>query len=173
MLEQTNEMKVLKIFFDNPSSRFHIRELARKLKLNPNTILNITNNLCKKDLLVKEKKKYLVEIYVNRTNLFKTLKRLDNLKRLFFSGLIKLLSEEFNPELISVIGSYSLGEDLEESDIDLVVISNKEKSLSLEKFEKNLNRKIHLIVTDYSSISDEFYINLINGVLLQGYIKKK
>ena len=48
-----------------------------------------------------------------------------------------------------------------------------DKQIDLSKFEKVLSRKIHLIVTNYNSISKEFYINLINGIILHGYLDKK
>jgi len=169
-----NENKVLRFFFDNPTEKFHIRAIARALKLNPNTILNIISKLEKKGLLIRKKKNHIVEVSADVNDDFKRMKRIDNLKRLYESNIIHFLEKEFNPNSISVIGSYSTGEDIENSDIDIVIISNKNKhkEVNLKKFEKILFRRIHLIVTDYS-ISEEFYINLINGIVLYGYIDKK
>ena len=169
-----NYKKVLEIFFDNPTGRFHIREIARLTKLNPNTIINIVKKLEKEDLVRVEKKTYLVEISAHFENKkFKEKKRISNILKLYESGLIDFLVKEYSPKAVSVIGSYSLGEDIEESDIDIVIITNKEEEIDIKKFEEKIGRKIHLLPVSYNKISDEFYTNLINGVVLYGYIRKK
>ncbi|MBM3234248.1 nucleotidyltransferase domain-containing protein [Candidatus Pacearchaeota archaeon] len=169
-----NKDKVLQIIFKNPTTNFHIRELARLIKLNPNTIINIIKKLSKENLLKLEKKKHITEISANIENKkFVEKKRISNLNQLYNSGLIEFLIKEFNPELISVIGSYSKGEDIEKSDIDIVIITEKEKSLNVAKFEKIMSRKIHLIITNYKKMSEEFYTNLINGIIVHGYLNKK
>jgi len=169
-----NYQEVLNVFFDNPSSKFYIREIARLTRLNPNTVINISDKLIKEGLIKKEKKKHVVELFAEVDEKFKILKRVNNLGRIYDSGLIEFLDEKFSSEAISVIGSYSRGEDIEESDMDIVIISKKEyENLDLSKFEKILNRKIHLIVCNYKKISNEFYINLINGIVLKGYLNKK
>jgi len=169
-----NYEKILNVFFDNPTNKFYIREIARITELNPNTVLNITNELIKEDLIKRDKKKHIVEVSANVNERFKGLKRIENFSKVYESGLFEFLNKEFSPEAISIIGSYSRGEDVKSSDIDIVVISKKEyKNIDLKKFEKLLGKKIHLIVTDYNKMSDEFYINLINGIILSGYITKK
>lgn len=169
-----NKDNILGITFKSPTTKFHIRELARLTKLNPNTVINITKNLEKEKLLKVEKKKHITEILANIENKeFINKKRIFNLSQLYDSGLINFLIKECNPKAISVIGSYSKGEDIEKSDIDIVITGEKEKSVDLKKFEKILLRKIHLITTNYKNMTEEFYINLINGIILYGYIDKK
>jgi len=172
---KTNNEKVLEIFFDDPTRKFYIREIARTTNLNPNTVLNITNKLLKKGLIKREKKSHVVELYANLNKEFKTLKRVNNLKRIYESGIVEFLAEKFSPEAIVLIGSYSSGEDIKKSDIDIVVLPGKKDETieSLDEFEKNLARKIHLINVNYNAMSDEFYTNLINGVILEGFLRKK
>ena len=174
VIKQNNYEKVLKIFFDNPNSRFHIREIARISGLNPNTIINISKKLLREELIKREKKKHIVELFANVNEKFKEKKRINNFKKVIDSRLVDFLKERFNAEAISMIGSYSRGEDSEESDVDIVVISKQEyETLDLSKFEKILGKEIHLIISDYKKMSNEFYINLINGIILYGYITKK
>jgi len=169
-----NEEKILGVFFDNPSGKFYVREIARITKLNPNTVLNITEKLIKQDLLKKEKKKHIVEFSAILEEKFKKLKKINNLKKIYDSGVIEHLTEKFSPEAIVLIGSYSIGEDIKDKNIDIVIISKKDyNSMNLKKFEDKLNKSIHPIVVDYNKISDEFYINLINGIVLYGAINKK
>jgi len=173
-MEKTNYNKVLNVFFDNPTEKFYIREIARITKLNPNTILNITNKLEKQELIKKEKKKHIVELSAVLNEKFKILKKVTNLEKIYESDIIKILTEKFSPEAIIIVGSYSIGEDIKESDIDIVALTKKDyESMDLSKFESKLGRKIHLIITDYDKISDEFYTNLINGIVVYGAIRKK
>ena len=171
MLEQTNELKLLRIFFNSPSKKFHIRELARITKLNPNTVSSSIKELVKEGVLKKEAKTHIVEVSAHYNEKFKRLKRLDNIQKIYDSQIIEEIIKNQEPEAIMLMGSYSFGEDMESGDIDLVVISKKNYSFSLEKFEKLLNRKIHLIYTNYSEMSKEFYTNLINGVILYGFMR--
>jgi hypothetical protein len=48
----------------------------------------------------------------------------------------------------------------------------KEEKIDLDKFEKILNRKINLFFSeDFSRLSKELRNNIINGVILKGYLK--
>ena len=169
---RNNEEKVLKELFNKPTYRFHIRELARVAKLNPNTIINLTNQLEKEGIMQKQKKKHLVEISLNFRNP-RTIQRRKffNLLQIQNSGLIEFLVKEYSPKSITLVGSYSRGEDSEQSDIDLVINTLVKEIADLTKFEKILGRKIHLLLLA-KKISDEFFNNLINGIVLYGAIKK-
>ena len=68
-------------------------------------------------------------------------------------------------------GAYARGEDREDSDVDIYVDSRVEKEIDLKTFEKELGRKIHLVVRDIKKIPNEFKKNLLNGVILYGVIE--
>ncbi len=168
-----NTEKVLKILFNNPTCKFHIRELARITKLNPNTIINIIKPLEKQKIVEKQAKKHIIEIslnFENKETIWK--KRIFNMSQIYGSGLVDFLIEKYSPSSICLIGSYSRGEDIEKSDIDIAVITNKKNLVNLNKFEKKLNKNIHLLLISKSNISEEFFNNLINGIRLYGYLKK-
>ena len=165
--------KVLSILFNKPTYKFHIRELARLTKLNPNTIINITNKLKKEGLIKKEQKKHFVEVFLDfeRKKVLQK-KRIFNLEKIYASGIIELLVKQYSSLSISLIGSYSRGEDIEKSDIDIVIFSNNKKVIDLSKFEKILKRKIHLLIPNKKELSNEFFNNLINGIIIYGAIRK-
>ena len=169
-----NKEKVLAEIFSKPTYKFHIRELASLTKLNPNTIINIIKGLEKEKIIMINKKKHITEIFSNMESV-KTLneKRLFNLRQLCNSGIIEAIKKDYDPEAIVLMGSYSRGEDVERSDIDIVIITSKKKIMETEKFGKILRRKIQLMPLEYKDISEEFYTNLINGIVLYGYIKRK
>lgn len=171
-MQDNNYNKILRELFDKPTYRFHIRELARATKLNPNTIINITNKLEKEGIVEKQSKKHLVEVSLDLEK-EKTIqkKKLFNLSRIYDSGLVNFLIDKYShPKSITLLGSYSRGEDIERSDIDIAVNTIKKEIVDLTSFEKILKRKIHLLILP-KKISEEFFNNLINGVVLYGAIK--
>jgi DNA-binding transcriptional regulator YhcF (GntR family) len=178
----TNKEKIIEIMFNYPTGKFHIRELSRLSGLNPNTVSSIIANLERENIILRNKKIHIVEVSANLSSKeYNRKKRVWNFERIYSSHLVDSILDYFSVggitrvQSVSVIGSYSQGEDIEKSDIDIVAISGevKKKAMDVSVFEKQLKRRIHLIVTDYEKISEEFYINLINGMLLYGYLSKK
>ena len=165
--------RVMAKIFENPTRTFHVRELARQTSLNPNTVLNVLKALRKEALISIQKKKHVVEVSAKTESAnFTKLKRIFNLEKIYTSGVIEVLALAFEPDAISIIGSYSRGEDIERSDIDIVLINAKKKAnVDLSKHERCLHRKIHLLMANYEEMSEEFYINLVNGIIVHGYIK--
>ena len=87
------------------------------------------------------------------------------------SGLIDYLWNELFPKAIILYGSHAKGEATENSDIDLFVIG-KERKIDLKKFEKILDRRIHLIFeSSPENIPKELKNNLVNGIILKGYFE--
>ena len=167
---------ILELIFDRPIYKFHIREIARLTNIHPNIVINAVDFLKKEELIRVERKKHLVEVFANlEGKKFIRKKRAYNFDKLYSSGLVEYLEEEFNPDSISVIGSYGRGEDIEKSDVDIIVISGrieKAPKIDMSKFEKIIGRHIHLIATSYKQMSGEFFNNLINGIVLYGYLRK-
>ena len=169
-----NTERVLEKIFEKPIHHFHVRELARETNLNPNTIINITRSLAKDNLIIIERKKHLVEIYADIENKkFISKKRVYNLEKIYNSEITDFLVSFYNPKAIVLIGSYSRGEDTEKSDIDIAIISSDKNIPDLDKFEKKLKRNIHIMPIIYKDISEEFYANIINGIVIYGYLSKK
>ena len=170
MIEKSTIQKVLAAFFENPSREFHLRELSRLLKLSMPTIISATDNLAKEKLIIKEKGKVITKVMANRENInFTRHKRLYNLELVYNSNLTNFLSEAYNnPKLIILFGSFSRGEDIEKSDIDIAVITSKRLSLDLPKYENILKKAINLHEINLDKISKEFKANLLNGIVLEG-----
>ena len=121
---------------------------------------------------IKREKKGVYESYISSKNdVFKLYKRNDMLLRIYESGLTNFLAERLVPDAIVLFGSASRGEDMETSDIDLFLIA-KEKEIDVAKFEKRFKRKIALhFEENVSRIPKELLNNVINGIVVYGYIK--
>ena len=171
MLQKYTTYRVLELFFDQPTKGFQLREISRLLKLGmPSVKLHITR-LEKAEFIKKEKTGVYACYKASRNEKFKLYKRNDMLLRLHESGLIENLASEFLPNAIIFFGSASRGEDIERSDIDLMILA-KEKDIKLETYEKHLKRKIQLFFElDTKKIPKEFMNNIINGIVIYGYLK--
>lgn len=177
MLQKDNRYRVLRIFFDDPSPKgigFQLREISRKVGIAPPSVKKYLSELEKEGLIARARHRihgYPVYYADRDSENFRFLKRLDNMMKIKESGLLDYLSESCMPDAVILFGSSADGEDLKDSDIDLFVMSREEK-LNLEKFEKCLNRKINILFGEnFSELSKELRNNIINGVILKGYLK--
>ena len=168
----SKQLRILRFFLDNPTREIHLRSLSRILKISPTWISTLLPKF--KDLLSvhKDTERTMVLIKANRDSLaFKRLKQSQNLYKLSESGIIDLLIEKYHkPEAMVLFGSYAKGEDIEQSDIDLAVITSRSENIVLTHFEKKLKRKIKIIELKKELIESEFKNTLANGVVLYGYL---
>jgi predicted nucleotidyltransferase len=150
------------------------RAIAKSLKVSPTAISKSLMSLKKYNIIEinKEENINLTNIELNRNNeKVIELKRTENLKMIYESGLSNFLEEKFPGCAIILFGSYSFGEDSIESDIDIAIINGKEKTLELNKFEKLLEREIRInYYKDIKSIHKNLRSNILNGIVLSGRI---
>lgn len=168
MEQKCSYLKVLEVFFIEPTTVHFIKEISRKIKLAPTSTRNYIKDLLSKNLIAKKKAKPFDGFIANRENEdFIFYKRVYNLYSL--KELTAFLVSTLWPKLIVVFGSYARGEDVEGSDIDILMISKVRKKINLEKFEKKLKRKINLLIIDKLEKLDKNIIKKIyNGTVLYG-----
>ena len=104
---------------------------------------------------------------------FIRLKQILNLDNIYSSGLVDRLVEVYHaPDAIILFGSYSRGEDTEDSDIDIAVLTGRKQiDESYAKQEKELKRKLSIKIISPKNITKEFTLSLANGVILYGYLE--
>ena len=163
--------EIIEFLFRNPTTAFMGKEIANRVKVSQTAVAKSINRLSKIGLVNREKKIFL-SIKLNRDDkdIFE-LKRVYNLKSIYSSGLFEKLSRDLPGSTIVLFGSYSSGEDTEESDIDLAVIGYKDKKMDLIKFENKLQRKIQIHFYDnLKDIEKNLKESIINGLTLKGSI---
>lgn len=173
-----NEAKVLEVFFVYPITFFTVREISRLRNITHPTVITCLQKLHHLGLTAKVLQKNKTGIgntllwkANTSAEIYKIYKKVHNLKQLYFSSLIEKIAFETAPNAIVLFGSYAKGEDMEQSDIDLFVIS-REKDISLKSYEKKLHRKINLTFEpNLQSLNKEFLNNIINGIVLYGYLE--
>jgi predicted nucleotidyltransferase len=173
MFQECDIWKLMNLFFDCPSKKFHLRELARTLKWGPGRVERNMKSLVSKSLVNERTEKNLRLFSANKANEeFKLLKRCYNIYAL--KDFVSFLNERLVfPQAIILYGSGAHGEDDETSDIDIFVIG-REKELDVNKFEARIKRKLHVIFeNDIKTVkkNPKLLNNLVNGVILSGYLK--
>ena len=161
----------MKLFFKYPERKFHLRELERLTKLSLPGVKKITEKLEKESLVFSKKEKVVKNIYATRNEKFVHLKQVYNIYSIFSTNLLKIIAEKYQqPEAIILFGSYAKGEDITKSDIDIAVITSETIELNLDKFERELNRKIKIYEIKIKKAEKEFLNTLANGVVLYGFL---
>lgn len=168
------QRSIFKLLCIYAGKKLNQRQIAKLLEVSPTAVANSLPPLVKKNLILyeKEKEMNLVSISLNRENkLTMQLKRAENLKMIYESGILEHLEEEFPGSTIILFGSFSRGDDTVTSDIDIAIIGSKEKSPELTKFEKYFEKKI--IINFYPELKEvhkDLRENLCNGIVLSGGI---
>lgn len=161
-----------------PTRSFSAREIARLLGISHPTVLKVLRHLTQEELVIKQRKKNLsgskpsvVWKANQQSKKYSEYKRIQNLYELHHSGVIEEIASQTAPNAIILFGSYGRGEDTEDSDIDLFVVS-REKHLDLKRYEKKLKRKINITFEkNPAELSKEFLNNVVNGIVMYGYFE--
>ena len=172
MIQKYSRYKILKEFLEFPLKDFSMRELSRMTKIAQPSVMNHLKALIKEDLIIREKKGIYPTYRANRDNdMFKFYKKFNLILDIQESGLLEFINDSCYPDTIILFGSGSIGEDTENSDIDLF-IQSKEKDLNLSKYKKILHSEINLFFEEnFSRLSNELKNNILNGIVLDGYLK--
>jgi len=165
------EQQVFSLMCVRAGERLSQREIAQSLGVSPTAVASAVRKLA--GYVRVERTKNINFVSLDRESA-KTiaLKRVENLKNVYQSGLLDYLEDELPGGTIVLFGSYSRGEDALSSDIDIAVIGRKDKLLRLEPHEKALHRKINVSFYErWSSIHKHLRNNILSGILLAGSVE--
>ena len=173
------QSEIFRLLCIKAGQSLNLRGVARPLKVSPTAVSNALIELEKEGLIKVEKSKTmnLMSIEFNRDNKKAVeMKRVENLKMIYESGLSDFLFNEFPGCAIILFGSYSIGEDTwtreSRSDIDIAIIGTKGKDQELTKFDKILERTVFInFYESWKDIHKQLKNNILNGILLSGGIE--
>jgi predicted nucleotidyltransferase len=175
-LKLTNlQQEILRLLFVKAGISLNQRQIANYLDVSPPAVMKALPDLEEGSLIKiqqdKETKRWSIELNRDHHKVMQ-LKRADNLKLIYETGLADFLEKEFAGATIILFGSYSRGEDAINSDIDIAVIGRKEKQVDLTKSEKELERQININFYDsFKNIHKHLKENLCNGIVLVGGVE--
>ncbi|MBI2125664.1 nucleotidyltransferase domain-containing protein [Candidatus Woesearchaeota archaeon] len=176
MLQKCSIFNVAGVFFREPTQDHYLLEISKKADLSHTSTKICLQTLIKLSIIKESiEKKGSRKFPIFRANLnskiYKHYKKIYNLLELQNSGLIEFLKDSLMPKCIVLFGSYQRGEDVEDSDIDLF-LECKEEKVDLSKFAKMLNRNIQLHFKEhFKRYPDELKNNIINGMVVEGYLE--
>jgi len=153
MVKKVTKYNIFELFLKDYNKKFYLRELALLLGKPHQTIKPYVEELVKENVLIKNKRKNLVEYCLNLQN-----KKITNylvisekeklLEKLSKTPLLEVLYEKLSPYFLEssfIIFGSSVNEIRKDSDIDLLVIGKKNISKEIKSFEEVYNKKIHKI----------------------------
>ena len=165
--------KIMEYFFDNPTARLRLRNIERELSLPFPSVVRYCKELKEENILTVVEISGVKFYTSTRQEEFLLHKKLYNIRRLHETGLIDYLKKKLSNPPIILFGSYSKGEDLENSDIDIYIETPSTKKIPLDMFAKQLKREIQII--QHKSIKDisnpRLANNIVNGITINSFVE--
>ncbi len=168
------KLKIMYYFFENPTQKLRTRQIERSVIVALPSVIQYTKKLIEEEIIKKEQIAGVVVFSANRTSKKYLLeKKFNNIRKVIGSGLVEYLVTQLSNPIIILFGSFSRGEDIETSDIDLYVETPSTQKINLRIFEKKLHKDIQLFTHKniHQIKNKELANNIINGITLNGFIE--
>lgn len=167
-------LNILKLFFEKPTTEYNVREISRIVRVSPATASAKLKELEKEKILKSRNERNLLLFCADLdSTIYRDYKVFYNILKIKKTLLAELNEFYLKPSII-FYGSCSTGLDIENSDLDLVIISENEKKYpELNKLEKKFGKNIQLSVfSEVNKIKNEYLLNnVLNGIIIQGKIE--
>ena len=144
-----SRVKILELLLLNPTREFHLREISRQIHVSAPYVKREATNLMELGLVLKRSQGNLTLFRLNRDSVIA-----EDLKRIFFKTesfgrfIRDNLEEVGNIKFALIYGSFAKGEEVERSDIDLLIVGdvNERRMLDImEKIEERTGREVNYI----------------------------
>ncbi len=175
--------RLLGLLFTSPAKRYYLSELARLVGTSPGNVQRELRRFFRDELILSEKRGNMTFYYLNsRHALFQEIRSLV-MKTFGIEGELQaLVQKDRGIKLALLYGSFARGEEKGESDIDVLMVADKELEKfysALAKLESRFNREIN--PTAYSpdelrkkiAARDSFVLHVLNQPyrLLKGNLR--
>ncbi len=156
-------LDILNLLFSNYNALINVREVTRKLKLNPATASLLVKELYDRGLIkyAESGRSKILKLNIENSELIdflsiaETYKKIKFIDQFSFNQFFKILKFDENLDIVIIFGSYARGDYSKDSDLDLLVISKHKEQLP----SYVLPIKLHEI----SMTKETFLENLENG----------
>ena len=157
----SNKLDILRLYLSDYSNSFTGREIARKVKVSPQTALSVLNELVKEKVFLSKKEGRNIKYSLNkegvRTKQALQMAEINKAKHFLHNSELRLIIAELLPltETIIVFGSFAKGIEKDTSDLDLIIIGAKDKE-KVKKKKKIFPRDINVESVTWKSFSETF-----------------
>lgn len=166
MITKNIKQLIKEYFFNYPTAKIRVRQLERTLKLPLPSIIRYCKDLEQEGIIITQTIGNVNFYTASKNETYNLEKRLYNIKTLYDSGVINQIKKQLSNPVIVLFGSYSRGEDTEESDIDIYLETTDKKQLII----KNTPLSGKIQVFKYKSIkaipNPHLRNSIINGIVL-------
>lgn len=183
MIKTTNNLfKVMGVLFSNKNLTYH--DISRSTKLSVMGVSKIIDKLTEEGIVNVEKigRSKIPKLILNRNNLeifvLAERSKFNNFvnKHKELKGFLFTLKDNLDSDFSLIFGSYASGEESTKSDLDLLVVSNKDNIKILNKAKSLLNIEVNPIFIKKKDFRSEFkkghrlYNDIVNGkrILING-----
>jgi predicted nucleotidyltransferase len=162
-----NNMKILKTI--RTTDNLYIREIAEKTRVSPATVHSAVKLFKKLGMVIERNVKNRKVVSLNRNSVL--LKKINALLNFYEISRLKEFRKLQRYGNVGVFGSFAMGEDLPESDIDLWIYSDKKLDAAELKgitrgLERRLGKEVKLLILSPKKLKGlrdrdpEFYFRL-------------
>ncbi|MBD3163849.1 hypothetical protein GF323_01505 [Candidatus Woesearchaeota archaeon] len=179
----SKKIDIISLYLDDYKKHLSGREIARILKINPQTALNHLNGLVDKKIIIFEKKGKNKEYIINLTSqkariLLEIAEECSSLKKLDKKE-ISLLIKEILPfaESVVLFGSFAKDREKSDSDIDLVIAGKADKE-EIGKIKKRHPRQVNIEYISYKDFASSLKkkkalaLEILNAHIIFGNVSK-
>lgn len=168
-LVSTNNQKALDFLLSHPDEEFFDRQVSKLTGISKSGTNNALRNLTNANLIKRTKRGRMMFYSINnRDFLIKQLKILQNLTSIY------PLIQRINPHCLKIIlyGSTAIGENSQDSDIDLFILSRYPKEVKEIIYKSSFREKIQYVINtpgEFVKSKKEntiFYKEISKGIIL-------
>tara|TARA_Y100000034_G_scaffold101786_1_gene126296 strand:- start:510 stop:1079 length:570 start_codon:yes stop_codon:yes gene_type:complete len=169
--------KVAELIFNEPNKEFHLRGISSLAGISTTAAASTIDELKEYKIICVEKTAITSKIKADQeSESYRFYKKIFNIYRLERYNIINTIKDAYRAKTIILFGSFARGEDIERSDIDILILTNNKEKPDIKRFlsicEKKLNRNINLtVLKSLEKSASEFKNNIANGIILHGYLK--
>jgi predicted nucleotidyltransferase len=146
LFRSRTQILILKLLFVNPTSKFHLNDIARKTGVSPSAVVKECALLLSLALVKRSAQGNLRLYEINRESVI-----YDELKRIFlkYEFLDELFASRLRSERVKyalIYGSFAKGTEEEGSDVDLLVVADIEEDALLKavnEVERKTGREVN------------------------------
>ena len=153
MVKKITKTKIMSCYLNNYGRKCYLQELAELLNKPHQTIKPYAESLVKEKILIKSKRKKILEYSLNLNNkqvysylITAEIEKL--IEKLREEPILRILYERLSPHFINntfIIFGSSVNKVEKESDIDLIFIGKANVNELLKEFREIYNKKMHKV----------------------------
>jgi len=178
-LDIDSYVKVLRWFFAYPNREIGLNDLSAAVEIAKTTANRVVTELQKEGFLKVEILGRVWRISAVVGHPFNTTQKVPySMSLIYSSGIMEKIHEIVpNPRNIILFGSYRLGEDDENSDIDIAVEVMDDQALRIHElgviprlgYRKNVTVNLHIFTRNQIDLN--LFSNIANGIILEGFLE--